>query len=67
MVGHASQGVPPPLPILIDRHLEYEVEDILDVPAHGQGRCCQHEFLIKWVGYGLYDATWEPETFLPNC
>ena len=57
MAGYDSQEMPPPPPVLIDGHLEYEVEDILDMQARGQGRCCQHEFLIKWVGYGLYDAT----------
>ena len=67
MAGHASQVMLPPPPILIDGHIEYEVEDILDVQAHGQGCHCQHEFLIKWVGYGLYDATWEPETPLSDC
>ena len=67
VAGHASQEMPPPPPVLIDGHLEYEVENILDVQAHGQGRRRQCEFLIKWVGYGLYDATWEPETSLSNC
>ena len=67
MAGHASQEVLPPPPVFIDGHLEYKVKDILDVQAHGQGHHQQQKFLIKWVGYGLYDATWEPETSLSNC
>ena len=58
--------MPPPPPVLIDGHLEYEVKDILDMRARDQGHRRQREILIKWVGYGLYDATWEPETSLSN-
>ena len=67
MVDYVSQEVPPPPPVLVNVFLEYEVEDILDVRACGHGHCCFHEFLVEWVVYGLYDATWEAESSLFNC
>jgi hypothetical protein len=54
---------PPPAPITIDDAPEYEVERILD---HRTRR--RHlEYLVKWVGYPEYDASWEPETNLNNA
>jgi len=41
---------------------DYEVDRILDVHTGRNER----EFLIKWVGYGTKDSTWEPEKNL-NC
>ena len=57
---------PPPPPIVIEDQQEYEVERILDKRKR-RGRI---EYLVKWVGYELYDATWEPPTTLqalPRC
>lgn len=34
----------------------YEVEKILDHRIHRSRK----EYLIKWLGYPLHDATWEP-------
>ncbi|ODM89351.1 Chromobox protein 5 [Orchesella cincta] len=39
---------------------EYEVEKLLKVRSGKKGR----EFLVKWKGYGLNDASWEPEAHL---
>ena len=67
VAGHASQEVPPPPPVLVDGNLEFEVEDIIDMRSCGQGRSRRREFLVKWLGYGLFDATWEPESSLSHC
>lgn len=42
---------------------EFEVEKIL------QKRVSRNkiEYLVKWSGYGVYDATWEPVANLQNC
>ena len=42
---------------------EYEVEDILDVRNINK----EVEYLIKWKGYPVEDATWEPLSHLQNC
>jgi hypothetical protein len=62
-VAHRSPPVEPPPAISVDDHLEYEVEYILDV----RSRYRRREFLVKWVGYPVHDATWEPESNLPNA
>jgi len=54
---------PPPPIININDHDEYEVETILDMKTVRKKRM----FLIKWKGYPIYDATWEPENNLTNC
>jgi hypothetical protein len=46
-----------PSPEIIDGEPEYEVEEILN--HKGQGRT--RKYLVKWKGYDLSDATWEPE------
>jgi hypothetical protein len=54
---------PPPPPVDVDGLEEYEVEKLL---AHRHsGR--QREFLVKWVGYGPEENTWEPLKHLKNC
>ncbi len=52
----------PPPPIKINDEEEYEVEEILDKRKH-YGKI---QYLIKWKGYPLSEASWEPETNL-NC
>jgi hypothetical protein len=52
----------PPPPVIIDDEEEYEVEKILDKRKH-YGKI---QYLIKWKGYSLSDASWEPESNL-NC
>jgi len=52
----------PPPPIIINKEEEFEVEEILDVRKY-YGKI---QYLIKWKGYQLSDASWEPESNL-NC
>jgi len=51
-----------PPPITINDEEEYEVEQILDKRKH-YGKV---QYLIKWKGYPLSEASWEPEENL-NC
>src|SRR3954463_7821405 len=53
----------PPPPITIDNTPEYEVEHILDHRIRHK----KPEYLVKWVGYPEYDATWEPLENLKNA
>jgi len=46
---------PPPPPELIDGELEYEVEQIISFDAK------RKKYLVKWLGYGHENNTWEPE------
>ncbi|KAG4094185.1 chromo domain-like protein [Neocallimastix lanati (nom. inval.)] len=46
-----------PPPIVINNEEEYEVEQILDKRTH-YGKI---QYLIKWKGYPLSEASWEPE------
>ena len=53
-----SQWVPPPPPPeVIDDHIEYKVERVLDA------RMCRGkvQFLVKWKGYRQGHENWEPE------
>jgi hypothetical protein len=58
---------PPPAPLAVDGHLEYEVEDLLGVRQVKAGTKFRQEFLVKWKGYGHEHCTWEPEKNLTNC
>jgi transposase InsO family protein len=62
-IEHRTLNTPPPPAITIEDHQEYEVEQILDQRT----RFRRKEFLVKWVGYPDYDATWEPEANLKNA
>jgi hypothetical protein len=55
--------MPPPPAVTINDGTEYEVEKILDE----QTKRHRKEYLIKWMGYPEYDATWEPEHHLTNA
>ena len=55
----------PPAAIPVDGFDEFEVEEILDVRRYGRHKTKQ--YLVKWAGYPLQDATWEPVGNLKNC
>jgi len=44
-----------PLPVVIDREPEWEVEEILDSCWHRR----RFQYLIKWKGYGREHNSWE--------
>ena len=54
---------PPPVAKLADGSEEYEVEYIL--AAQGAGR--RRRYLVKWKGYGEWEATWEPKDNLSGA
>ena len=45
---------------------EFEVERVLDHRRVHRGHVWVDEYLVKWVGYGLFEATWEPSAHLVN-
>ena len=53
----------PPLPEVIEGHLEYEIDHIVNHRRMGDTL----EFLVNWKGYSTSDDTWEPESNLKNC
>ena len=46
---------------------EFEVERVLDHRRVRRGRVWVDEYLVKWVGYGLFEATWEPSAHFSNA
>ena len=46
---------------------EFEVERVLDQRQVHCGCVWVDEYLVKWVGYGLFEATWEPSAHLANA
>ena len=46
---------------------ESEVKRVLDHRRAHRGRVWVDEYLVKWVGYGLFEATWEPSAHLANA
>ena len=46
---------------------EFEVERVLDHRRVHRGRVWVDEYLVKWVGYGVFEATWEPSAHLANA
>ena len=46
---------------------EFEVDQVLDHRRVCRGRVWVDEYLVKWVGYGLFKATWEPSAHLANA
>ena len=54
--------LPPPICISETQEDEYEVEAILDKKLVRQ----KPFYLVKWLGYPLHEATWEPLTHLIN-
>ena len=54
---------PSPLPLDANAADEFEVEDILDSHLG----CYGTEYLIKWLGYPIFEAMWEPAEYLANA
>ena len=48
----------------MDNAGEFEVEQVLDHCRVHHGRLWVDEYLVKWVGYGLFEATLEPSAHL---
>ena len=62
-MGPAPASPPPPLPLDEATAGEYEVEDILDFLLDRSGT----DYLVKWVGYPVFESTWEPAAHLANA
>ena len=55
--------VHPPPPIVVEDHLEYEVEDLI----RHRGKGTRRQYLVLWKGYPFTEATWEYERDLVNA
>ena len=53
---------PQPPPELLEGEDVYEVESIIRHQQRGQG----HQYLVKWKGYPITDATWEKKLAFSN-
>ena len=53
----------PPPPVLVEDHLEYEVEDLI----RHKGRGARRQYLVLWKGCPFNEATWEYERDLKNA
>ena len=62
-----DREITPPEPILVNDIEEFEVEEILDQRITKQGNRSTPQYLIKWKGYPLHDATWELLSNLTNA
>jgi len=58
---------PPPPPVQTEQGEEYEVEEILDQREKKTGKKTKIEYLVKWLGYPDFEATWEPMENLQNA
>ena len=57
---------PPPLPIVVDGALEYEIERILSHRQVKQGKRVRFDYLVAWQGYGPEHNSWEPQKDLDD-
>ena len=58
---------PPPLPILLDGELEYEVEKVYAHRDVKVGKSLRREYLVRWKGYGVEHDEFVPESNLGNA
>lgn len=63
-----DRGAPPPPIVNEDGGESYLVESILRhrVMRQGKSRRPALQFLVKWLGYPVWDCTWEPESHFPR-
>ena len=54
---------PPPLSVIVDNDVEYEVEEILDSKISHK----RLFYLVKWKGYPILDNSWELASHVTNC
>jgi Chromo (CHRromatin Organisation MOdifier) domain len=53
-----GENFPRPVPDILDGEEVYNVETILKHRKRGRS----YQYLIKWEGYPISEASWEPET-----
>jgi hypothetical protein len=59
-----NRDPPKPFPVLTEANeVEWEVEEVLDKAQKGKNV----QYLVKWKGYALHDATWERAENLKNA
>ena len=56
-----------PSPELVDGEEEYEVEEIIGKREVKIGRTKHIEYLVKWLGYPITEATWQAAGQLENA
>ena len=61
-VGPVPAHPPSPLPLDDNAAGEFEVKDILDSHLGHYGT----EYPVKWLGYPVFKAMWEPAAHLAN-
>jgi hypothetical protein len=54
---------PRPPPDIVNGEEEYEVERIIKHRKRGRG----YQYLVKWTGWPISDASWEPEGMFENA
>jgi hypothetical protein len=63
--------MPVPDPVMIDGEPEWEVQEILDsrIKTLGKGKNKKTllEYKVRWKGYPIEEATWQPEEDLDNA
>ena len=52
-----GRNFPEPPPELLEGEEVYEIESILNHRRRGRG----YQYYVKWAGYPISDASWEPE------
>ena len=48
-----------PAPVVVDGDIEYEVEEVVAKREVQRGRRKYTQYLIKWLGYPMTEATWQ--------